>query len=141
MNFIKKLLKFLELFCFGGITYNAIELNARGYTHWTMFIVGGICFYLIGAINEVIPWSMAFWKQCVIGGCIVTAIEFASGCIINIWLGWHVWDYSNMPFNILGQICLPFSLLWCVVSAVAIVCDDYLRYWFFNEEKPVYKLF
>lgn len=141
MHYLKILLKYCVLFSFGGITYNTLERMARGHTHWTMFIVGGLCFCMIGLINEVIPWEMAFWKQCVIGGCIVTAIEFVSGCIINLWLGWHVWDYSNMPFNILGQICLPFSLLWCVVSAVAIVCDDYLRYWFFNEEKPVYKLF
>ena len=134
MRYLKNFFKLCILFSFGGITYNTLERMARGHTHWTMFIVGGICFYLIGAINEVIPWS-------IIGGCIVTAIEFVSGCIINLWLGWHVWDYSNMPFNILGQICLPFSLLWCVVSAVAILCDEYLRYWFFNEEKPVYKLF
>lgn len=141
MDLLKKTYKTFILFCFGGIMYNTLERMARGHTHWTMFIVGGICFYLIGTINEVIPWSMAFWKQCVIGGCIVTAVEFISGCIINIWLGWNVWDYSNMPFNILGQICLPFSLLWCIVSAVAIVWDDYLRYRLFNEEKPVYKLF
>lgn len=54
------------------------------------------------------------------------------------WLGLGIWDYSNMPFNILGQICLPFSLLWVVLSACAIVIDDYERYWFFGEEKPYY---
>ena len=110
MNLLNKTCKIFTLFFFGGIMYSTLERMARGHTHWTMFIVGGLCFCMIGLINEVIPWEMAFWKQCVIGGCIVTAVEFISGCIINIWLGWHV-------------------------------CDDYLRYWFFNEEKPVYKLF
>ena len=64
--------------------------------------------YLIGLINEVIPWEMAFWKQCIIGSFVVTGIEFVSGCIVNLWLGWNVWDYSHLPLNLLGQICLPF---------------------------------
>ena len=104
-----------------------------------MIIVGGICFYLIGLINEVIPWEMEIWKQCVIGSLVVTAVEFVSGCIINLWLGWGVWDYSDMPFNILGQVCLPFSALWVLLSALAIILDDYLRYWLYHEEKPHYR--
>lgn len=105
-----------------------------------MFCVGGLCFWLIGLINEVLPWEMPFWKQCIIGAVIVTAVEFLTGCIINLLLGWDVWDYSNMPFNVLGQICLPFSLLWILLSAVAIVLDDRLRYWIYGEEKPHCKL-
>ena len=54
-------------------------------------------------------------------------------------LGLHIWDYSTMPLNIFGQICLPFSLAWMGLSGVAIILDDYIRYWFFNEEKPHYK--
>ena len=76
-----------------------------------------------------------------IGSAIVTALEFATGCIVNLWLGWDVWDYSNLPFNILGQICLPFSLLWVVVSVAAVVLDDWLRYRWFGEDKPHYTLF
>lgn len=130
----------LLLIGIGGLLYALIEMAFRGRSHWTMFLVGGLCFWLIGLINEVISWEMLFWKQCIIGAMIVTAVEFISGCIINLWLGWNVWDYSNMPFNALGQICLPFSLLWILLSAVAIVLDDYLRYWMYGEEKPRYKL-
>lgn len=128
----------LILIGIGGLLYVLIELVFRGRSHWTMFLVGGLCFWLIGLINEVLPWEMPLWKQCIIGAVIVTAIEFLAGCIINLWLGWGVWDYSNMPFNVLGQICLPFSLLWILVSAVAIVLDDHLRYWIYGEEKPHY---
>lgn len=70
---------------------------------------------------------------------VVTILEFICGCVINLWLNWGVWDYSNMPFNLLGQICLPFSLLCIILSSVAIVADDWLRYWLFGEEKPHYK--
>ena len=133
-----KALRPLVLIGIGGLLYVLIELAFRGRSHWTMFIVGGLCFWLIGLINEVIPWEMSFWKQCIIGAVIVTAVEFLAGCIINLGLGWNVWDYSNIPFNILGQICLPFSMLWILISAVAIVIDDHLRYWIYGEEKPHY---
>lgn len=96
---------------------------------------------LIGSINNLFPWEMSLAKQGVIGACIVTVLEFITGCIINIWLGWNVWDYSNMPLNILGQVCLPFSLLWILLSIVCIIVDDYLRYLMFNEQMPHYYLF
>ena len=128
----------LVLIGIGGLLYVLVELAFRGRSHWTMFLVGGLCFWLIGLINEVLPWEMPLWKQCIIGAVIVTAMEFLAGCVINLWLGWDVWDYSNMPFNVLGQICLPFLLLWILLSAVAIVLDDHLRYWIYGEEKPHY---
>jgi uncharacterized membrane protein len=37
-----------------------------------------------------------------------------------------MWDYSTLPFNILGQICLPFSLIWIVLSFPAIKIDEIL---------------
>ena len=124
----------------GGLLYVGIELLWRGHSHWTMFVLGGICFVLIGRINEVIPWSMPLWKQVLFGVLIVTGLEFATGCIVNLWLGWNVWDYSDVPFNILGQICLPYILLWIPISLVGIILDDYLRHWIFKEEKPHYRV-
>ena len=131
----------LVLWGIGGMLYVLCELAFRGRSHWTMFIVGGLCFWLIGLTNEVIPWEMPIWQQCIIGAIIITAVEFIAGCIINIGLGWQVWDYSGLPFNIMGQVCLPFAVLWVVVAAVGIVLDDYLRYWIYRQEKPLYKLF
>lgn len=54
--------------------------------------------------------------------------------------GWNVWDYSDQPFNLLGQICLSYTLLWIPLSAVAIVLDDFLRCLLFGEEWPRYTL-
>lgn len=126
------------LFVVGGAIYIVIEMLWRGYTHWAMFFVGGLCFLLVGEINEFIPWEMAFWKQMIIGGAIITGVELVSGIILNLVLKWNVWDYSKMPLNFLGQICLPFTLAWIGLSAVAIVLDDYLRYLWFDEEYPHY---
>ena len=122
----------------GGLLYIIIELIWRGYSHWTMFVLGGICFVFLGRINELISWNMPLWQQALIGTAIITGLEFITGCIVNLWLGWNVWDYSNVPFNVLGQICLPYILLWIPISLTGIFLDDYLRHWIFKEEKPHY---
>ena len=103
-------------------------------------VTGGLCFALIGFINELIPWCMPLWKQALIGAAIVTVLEFLTGCIVNLRLGWNVWDYGDMPLNLLGQICVPYILLWIPVSLIAIMLDDWLRYWMFDEERPHYCL-
>lgn len=136
---MKALCKNLFLFIVGGILYYLIEIIWRGHSHFSMFFVGGLCFVLIGKINEYISWETPVYIQSILGSIIITTIEFISGCILNIWLGLGVWDYSNIPFNLFGQICLPFSILWIFVSFIAIFIDDYIRYLFFGEEKPRYK--
>ena len=137
----KQLGKHLILFSIGGLAYVGIELLWRGYSHWTMFVLGGLCFVCCGLLNEIIPWEMVLSKQMLIGAIIVTLLEFLTGMIVNVKLGWNVWDYSNLPLNLYGQICPIFYIAWYYVRGLAIVLDDYLRYWLFHEEKPHYKLF
>lgn len=139
MNILKNIFKYFILGIIGGSAYIMIEMLYRKHSHWSMFYVAFFAFILIGLINEYINWDVKLWKQMLIGSGIVTGLEFISGYILNIKLGWHIWDYSNVPFNIMGQICLPFSIAWFFISLIAIVADDYLRYWLFNEEKPHYK--
>ena len=103
-------------------------------------LLGGICGLIIGFLNENYSWQMPLWKQIGIGEIVVLTLEFITGYIVNILLHWNIWDYSSLPFNILGQICLPFAILWIPLILVVIVLDDYLRYWWFGEEKPHYKL-
>ena len=137
---VKLLLKYLFLYNVGGSLYVLIELLWRSRSHWTMFLLGGLCFICLGLINELLPWTTPFFSQVFLGACIVTALEFLTGCIVNLWLKWNVWNYSNLPGNIWGQICPQYFLLWMPVSAIGIVLDDHLRYWFCGEEKPRYIL-
>ena len=37
----------LAVFLGGGVMYSLIEIAARGYTHWTMTITGGICLLIM----------------------------------------------------------------------------------------------
>lgn len=122
----------------GGLIYVLLETLWRGYSHWSMFILGGICFAAIGLFNEVIPWEMPFVIQMLLGSLIITTLEFITGCIVNIYLGWEVWNYSDEWLNILGQICPKYSLIWFFISAIAIILDDWLRHKMFNEDKPHY---
>ena len=121
--------------------YFLIELFWRGHSHWTMAVIGGVFFILIGDINEFIPWNMPLILQGGIGSVVITAMELFCGVVLNLWLKLDIWDYSTMPFNFLGQICLPLSLLWVALSIVAVILDDWLRYWLFKEERPTYKFF
>ena len=137
---MKQLLKFIILLLCGGMMYYIVEIMARGHSHWTMFLTGGICFVLVGLLNEITPKMPLLW-QMFISMAVITVIEFAVGCVVNIWLGWNVWDYSGRAFNLIGQICLKNSCYWFFLSAVAVFIDDYLRYWLFREDKPKYKIF
>lgn len=109
-------------------------------THWAMFFVGGLSFILVGGINEWIPWELSLVKQSLIGTVAILLTEFISGCILNLWLGLGIWDYSDKFLNLCGQICPQFAIGWFLLAGVAIVLDDYLRYWVFGEEKPHYQI-
>ena len=118
--------KNIIIFLIFGISYYLLEILWRGYSHWTMIIVGGLCGLLIGLINEITP-KMNTVLQMLLGSVIVTIIEFVTGYIINIKLDLNIWDYSNLKFNILGQISLLFSILWFFLSYIVIKLDDCIR--------------
>lgn len=132
--------KYLVLMDVGGAVYVLLELAWRGRSHWTMFVLGGLCFIGLGLINEVLPWDMPLWEQAAFGVLLITVLEFFTGCVVNLMLGWEVWDYSGLPWNILGQVSLKYSALWLPVSLAGIVLDDCLRYRWFGEERPRYNL-
>ena len=106
------------LFSMGSILYCLIELFWRKRTHWSMGITGGICLILLYRIDEIFGKSCRI-KKCVLGSFIITTIEFIIGCIVNIRLGCHVWDYSKLPLNFMGQICASFTFLWLLLCIPA----------------------
>lgn len=122
-NFV---LKEFIIFIIFGLMYVTIELLYRGHTHYSMFIVGGVCGVLIGLINDNTP-DMPLLPQCVLGAVIITIIELLTGLFLNIYLGLNVWDYSNQSFNFMGQICPQFCIIWCILSILVIRIDDWLK--------------
>ena len=110
-------------FAIGSVLYGTMEILWRGYTHWTMLLTGGFClmvFYIFNLNYFYLP----LWQKCLAGAFIITAFEFVVGCITNIGLGWNVWNYSGMPFNLYGQICLLYTFLWFLLGyPMVLLCN------------------
>ena len=125
---MKKLLQHIVIAVIGGLTYMGIEILWRGHTHWTMGVLGGVCFVLIGLLDE---WQdhPPLWLQMVQGAVLVTALELITGLIVNRWLGWNVWDYSDMPGNLWGQVCPQFAAAWLVLSWAAVKLENLMHKW------------
>lgn len=98
-------------FLFGGVGYGLIEVLWRGHTHPSMVVTGGGCFLIISGVNRLLRGRSLFLRSAV-SAAGVTAVEFSVGVVVNRWLGLGVWDYSKLPYNLLGQICPLYSGLW-----------------------------
>ena len=103
------------IFLFGALGYPALEILWRGCTHPTMALAGGLCAVLLYRVNRDLSGGSLGLRLLVSGG-IITLTELLFGAVFNLWLGMNVWDYSDLPLAFLGQICLPYALLWCLLS-------------------------
>lgn len=106
-----------------GCVYLLIELAWRGHTHWTMLPLAAVIFVCAGLLDEVED-PPSVWVQVVIGTAIATALELAAGLVLNVWLGLGVWDYSNLPGNLWGQICPQFTAAWAALMFISIRLEN-----------------
>ena len=114
------------MFFTGGFLYCALEILMRGYSHISMFLVGGLCFVLISSLNEF-PFKISLVLQMIISCLLITGIELITGIIVNIFLHLNVWDYSLEKFNFLGQICLKASITWFFLSLPGIYIGNFIK--------------
>ena len=102
------------------------------------FLYGPFCsIYGIGAVIMVI--FLQYFKKnrftLFVGGFIIGSItEYLVSLIGEMILHVKWWDYSNMPLNINGRICLYYSIFWGILA------------FFFNEGctssyKKIYDIF
>ena len=105
------------LFYLGGTTYMILEFLWRGRSHSSMFVLGGLCFLMVGALNRWLNIPLAF--QLILSAILITGLELITGLLVN--RDYDVWDYRGMPYHYLGQVCLNYSLLWIPVSMAAIL--------------------
>ena len=52
----------------------------------------------------------------VVGGGVASAAELLMGVFYDRVLGVAFWDYSHLPLNLGGKVCLPFTLVWGVLA-------------------------
>lgn len=139
-QFRKRLSEYLFIWTLGGSLYYTFELVFRGFSHWSMFILGGICMVFFTVQGQMLHWQDPLWRQILRGTIFITAMEFITGIIVNKWLHLQVWDYTDQPFQLFGQICLPFALIFSGLCALGILLSGYLLYWLYGEEKPNFTL-
>lgn len=111
------------LFSIGACGYGLLEIIWRGYTHWSMLGAGGISFLGLNSISRKMK-NASLIKKSFIGGGFITAVEYCFGLVFNIILKKNVWDYSDMPFNVNGQVCALYSAFWVVLSMIFIPVSD-----------------
>ncbi len=118
-------IELLSVFVLGGSAYGALEILWRGHTHWTMLIAGGLCCVAIYLIASRSGESRL--RQYIMCAAVITTIEFVTGAVVNVALGWGVWDYSRMRFNLCGQICVRYSLYWLILSVPGCALSRLIR--------------
>lgn len=134
------------LWTWGGTLYFLLEVAYKTLTghperiSWTMLVLTVVLCIPVERAGYQLPWECPLWLQALACAALVTVTEFAAGCALNLWLGLGIWDYSDLPCNLLGQICLPFSVVWWVLCLVFIPVFDLLRYAVAGGEKPRYVL-
>lgn len=137
-----KYLRQLVLFIVGFCIYITIEVCYRGYSYPLMGLCGGIILLMIDCINAKISWDMDILLQGCIGSVVTTLFELIIGSICLVYNFELMWDYTNVPFNFNGIICLPFSLIWIGISILGIFIADAINYYVFEIlPVPYYKLF
>ena len=139
-QFRKRLSEYLFIWALGGSLYYTFELVFRGFSHWSMFVLGGICMVFFTVQGQMLHWQDPLWRQILRGTIFITVMEFITGIIVNKWMHLQVWDYTDQPFQLFGQICLPFALIFSGLCALGILLSGYLLYWLYGEEKPNFTL-
>ncbi|MDO4564557.1 MAG: hypothetical protein Q4C04_02945 [Clostridia bacterium] len=113
------------IFALGALIYVALELIWRGRSHWTMALAGGVCALLLFGLYRRF-FELPLPVLCLMGGLVITAVEFITGFIVNLTMDWKVWDYSNQSGNLYGQVCPAYSLMWVLLSAPAYLLLDFV---------------
>lgn len=111
------------VFLIGALGYGLLEILWRGRTHWSMLLAGGICFSVYYKLCKD-EKNMPLFKKCTLGALVITCVELIFGTVFNVALSMDVWDYSHLPLNFYGQICLPFFILWFFLCMpLTFLCD------------------
>lgn len=132
----KRISETLFLWALGGSVYYLLEIAARGFSHWSMFVVGGLAFLFCTYQGLFMHWTEPMYVQLIRAVLLLTAMEFVTGLIVNKWLDLQVWDYTDQPLQLWGQICVPFMVLFSGLLTLGILLGGTISYRIFREEKP-----
>lgn len=132
------------LWTWGGTMYFLLEVAYKTISgrpeaiSWTMLVLAVALCVPVERCGAELPWDCPLWLQALCCAALVTAAELAAGVVLNLWLGLGVWDYSQMPGNLWGQVCPQFALLWWGLCFLFIPVFDWLRYAVAGGDRPTY---
>lgn len=134
-KWVRVLLEYGLTFALGGCGYYYLEVLTRGWSHYSMFFLGGLCFCFFYVQGEVVWWRQELPWQ--LGRCLLFLLvgEFVTGCMVNLWKGWNVWDYGGVPLNLAGQICAPMALVFGLLCYVSLLFQGWLKANVFGKER------
>lgn len=72
---------------------------------------------ILAASAPLVRWPLLV---ALAGGAVATAAEYFMGVFYERALGVAFWDYSDLPLNVDGKVCLPFSVAWGVLAAALV---------------------
>lgn len=134
------------LWVWGGAAYFMIEVAYKTATgrpeqiSWTMLVLAVVLCVPVERAGAELPWECPLWLQALSCAALVIAAELLAGLVLNVWLGLGIWDYSGLRWNLWGQICPQFAVLWWALCAAFIPVFDWMRYAVEGGERPRYYL-
>ena len=123
-TFIQWLL-FFFIYCFLGWVWESCYVSAknrewinRGFLHGPMLPIYGsgaiiVLICTIGVRDQIVLTFL-------FGMIGATILEYVTGAYMERLFRVRYWDYSHMPLNLKGYICLPVSLGWGVFSVLLV---------------------
>ena len=95
---MKKISEYLFLWGIGGWIYYSLEIIFRGFSHWSMFVLGGICMMFFTYQGELVHWQDDFLRQVLRCSIFVTAMDLSAVYDI-VCLSLCCWDLSECQYS------------------------------------------
>lgn len=118
-------LLFFYIYCFCGWVWECCYVSVkerkwvnRGFLHGPFLPIygsGAVCVLIM-----TIPVKDSLPAVFFMGMLGATVLEYCTGSVMEKIFGVRYWDYSHVPLNLHGHICLMASLGWGIFSVVMI---------------------
>ncbi len=88
------------------------------------FLIGPYCpiygFGMIFILSILQPYLNKPFLLFVLSIALTSTLEFVGGYVLEAFFKKKWWDYSDVPFNIKGYICLKFSIFWGIGALISV---------------------
>lgn len=141
MNFTISILFYFILYSFiGWMVEGIFSLFVHGKFLKDGFLMGpfkpmyGFAATILVLIEPYMPWYLFL----LFAVSIPTLIEYITGYLMMNYFSTAYWDYSSIPFNFKGYICVPFSAAWVLLSFIVVYFIQPLIVIFYNEWQSIW---